>query len=79
LGGLRSGFFSSSIKEQELVPSARRAVMPEIKIRRPRASIIIAWEKCPLGSRIFGETISVFGISRPALSDHEKTAACGSD
>jgi len=35
----------------------------KIKTSRPRASIMVAWEKCPLGWRIFSETIWVFGIA----------------
>ena len=41
----------------------QRVVMPEMKTSRPRASIMVAWEKCPLGWRIFSETIWVFGIA----------------
>src|SRR5271165_2833668 len=47
-----------------MVPSAHRAVMPEMKTKRPRAAIEVAWEKCPLGLRIFEEVICVFGIHR---------------
>jgi hypothetical protein len=28
---------------------------------RPRVSIMVAWEKCPLGWRILGDVICVFG------------------
>jgi hypothetical protein len=38
--------------------------MPEMKTKRPRAVIEVAWEKCPLGLRIFEEVICVFGIHR---------------
>src|SRR6185437_2539236 len=38
-------------------PSARRAVMPEMNSIRPRASIAVAWENCPIGVRNFSEAI----------------------
>src|SRR5712691_1899561 len=46
-----------------IVPSGRRAVMPEMKTMRPRASTMVAWEKCPLGWRILDEVICFFGVS----------------
>jgi hypothetical protein len=30
--------------------------------RRPRASIMVAWEKCPVGWRIFDDVICFFGM-----------------
>src|SRR5262245_9345523 len=45
-----------------MLPSARRAVMPEMKTIRPRASIMVAWEKWPDGWRIFDEVICFFGM-----------------
>jgi hypothetical protein len=39
--------------------------MPEMKTRRPRAATMVAWEKCPLGWRSFGEMIWVFGMGFP--------------
>src|ERR1051325_6647204 len=44
-------------------PSARRAVMREMKTSRPRASIAVAWEKTPLGWRSLSERICCFGIA----------------
>jgi hypothetical protein len=45
-----------------IVPSARRAVMPEMKSNRPRASTIVAWEKWPDGWRSFDEVTCFFGM-----------------
>src|SRR6516162_7359156 len=45
-----------------IVPSARRAVMPEMKTMRPRAATIVAWEKWPDGWRIFAEVICCLGM-----------------
>src|SRR5262245_26386470 len=45
-----------------IVPSARRAVMPEMNTSRPRASSMGAWEKWPDGWRIFAEVICCLGI-----------------
>jgi hypothetical protein len=45
-----------------IVPSARRDVMPDMNTRRPRASTMVAWEKCPVGWRIFDEVICFFGM-----------------
>jgi hypothetical protein len=36
-----------------------------MKTSVPRAAIAVACEKCPLGWRIFGETICFFGIGAP--------------
>src|SRR5437868_6496416 len=59
-------------------PSARRAVMPEMNTRRPRASIAVAWEKTPLGWRSLSERICCFGIAglpyAPLLYDSAMTA-----
>src|SRR6516162_3647676 len=45
-----------------IVPSGRRAVMPEMKTMRPRAATIVAWEKWPDGWRIFAEVICCLGM-----------------
>src|ERR1041384_4215634 len=45
-------------------PSGRRAVMPDMNTRRPFASIVVAWEKTPLGWRSFGLEICVLGMTR---------------
>src|SRR6185369_11040975 len=45
-----------------IVPSARRAVMPEMNTRRPRASIMVACEKCPLGWRSLLLVICCLGM-----------------
>src|SRR5262245_31674639 len=45
-----------------MVPSGRRAVIPETKTSRPLASITVAWEKTPLGLRSFGLDISSLGM-----------------
>src|SRR6516225_6702756 len=45
-----------------IVPSGRRAVMPEMKTMRPRASTMVAWEKWPDGWRIFAEVICCLGM-----------------
>src|SRR5262249_6873513 len=47
------------------VPSGRRAVMPEMNTSRPLASIIVAWEKWPLGWRIFADVICCLGMVFP--------------
>src|SRR3954469_19740121 len=46
-----------------IVPSARRAVMPEMKTSRPFASITVACEKTPLGWRNLSDRICCFGIA----------------
>src|SRR5262245_61907712 len=46
-----------------MVPSGRRAVIPETNTSRPLASITVAWEKTPLGLRSFGVDISTLGMS----------------
>ena len=46
-----------------MVPSGRRAVMPEMKTNRPRASVTVAWEKWPLGLLIFSEMICFLGMA----------------
>src|SRR4051812_3946128 len=48
-----------------IVPSARRAVMPEMKTSRPFASIAVACENTPLGWRSLSERICCFGIAVP--------------
>ena len=48
------------IAESGDVPSAMRAVMPEMKTRVPFAAIAVACEKCPFGCRSFFETICFF-------------------
>src|SRR5215472_7363840 len=45
-----------------MLPSARRAVMPEMKTRRPVASTAVAWENTPLGWRSFGLEIWTLGM-----------------
>src|SRR5215467_12507027 len=45
-----------------MLPSVRRAVMPEMNTNRPVASTAVAWEKTPLGWRSFGLEIWTFGI-----------------
>src|SRR5215475_8116361 len=52
-----------------MVPSGRREVIPEMNTSRPCASAIVAWEKWPLGWRIFGDVICFLGmtISFPTL------------
>src|SRR5262245_37385438 len=54
-----------------IVPSARRAVIPEMKTIRPRASIMVAWEKWPDGWRIFDEVICFFGMLLSFRADHD--------
>src|SRR5262249_7208157 len=55
LAGLRSPVAAA-------LPSGRRAVMPEMKTMRPRASTMVAWEKWPDGWRIFAEVICCLGM-----------------
>src|SRR5215470_8142679 len=45
-----------------MLPSGRRAVMPETNTKRPDASIAVAWENTPLGWRSFGLEICVLGM-----------------
>src|SRR5690349_9991496 len=45
-----------------IVPSAWREVMPEMNTSRPRASIMVAWEKWPDGWRIFAEVTCCLGM-----------------
>ena len=45
-----------------MVPSVRREVMPEMNTSGPRAWTMVAWEKCPVGWRIFDEVICFFGM-----------------
>src|SRR5262245_43121977 len=54
-----------------MLPSARRAVMPEMKTSRPRASIMVAWEKWPDGWRIFDEVICFFGMPFSSCAVHD--------
>src|SRR5215510_384480 len=54
-----------------MLPSARRAVMPEMKTSRPRASIMVAWEKWPDGWRIFDEVICFFGMPLSSCAVHD--------
>src|SRR5215467_1386114 len=46
-----------------MLPSVRRAVMPEMNTNRPVASTAVAWEKTPLGWRSFGLEICVLGMT----------------
>src|ERR1051325_3657107 len=46
-----------------MLPSGRRAVMPDTKTRRPVASTAVAWENTPLGWRSFGLEIWVLGMT----------------
>jgi hypothetical protein len=46
-----------------IVPSARRAVMPEMNTSRPFASIAVACENTPLGWRSLSERICCFGMA----------------
>src|SRR6185503_16319727 len=45
-----------------MLPSGRRAVMPEMKTKRPVASMAVAWEKTPFGWRSFGLLICTLGM-----------------
>src|ERR1039458_1576198 len=45
-----------------MLPSGRRAVMPEMKTKRPVASIMVACENTPFGWRSFGLLIWTLGI-----------------
>src|SRR5947209_10176537 len=47
-----------------MLPSRRRAVMPEMKTRRPVASIMVACENTPVGCRSFGLLIWTLGMMR---------------
>jgi hypothetical protein len=70
-GGLGGGFqvsqtwrvCASMSPTPAIVPSARREVMPEMKTSRPRASIIVACEKCPLGRPSRLDLICCFTIA----------------
>src|SRR3569833_1132692 len=44
-------------------PSCRRAVMTEMKTKRPVASMAVAWEKTPFGWRSFGLLICTLGMT----------------
>src|SRR5690348_9067843 len=46
-----------------MLPSGRRAVMPETNTSRPVASTAVAWENTPLGWRSFGLEIWVLGMT----------------
>jgi hypothetical protein len=46
-----------------MLPSGRRAVMPEMKTKRPVASMAVACEKTPLGWRSFGLMIWVLAMA----------------
>src|SRR6185503_1136264 len=46
-----------------MLPSGRRAVMPEMKTNRPVASIAVAWEKTPFGWRSLGLLICTLGMT----------------
>src|SRR5262249_40364108 len=46
-----------------MLPSGRRAVMPETNTKRPVASTAVACEKTPLGWRSFGLEICVLGMT----------------
>src|SRR2546421_2120358 len=52
-----------------IVPSARRDVMPEMNTRRPRASIMVAWEKWLDGWRIFAEVTCCLGMRCSLMRD----------
>jgi hypothetical protein len=54
-----------------MLPSARRDVMPEMNTSRPRASIIVACEKCPEGWRIFDDVICFFGMLHSLCALHD--------
>src|SRR5215469_4909350 len=46
-----------------MLPSGRRAVIPETNTKRPVASIAVAWEKTPFGWRSLGLVIWVLGMT----------------
>src|SRR5215468_1151555 len=46
-----------------MLPSGRRAVMPETNTKRPVASMAVAWENTPFGWRSFGEEIWTLGMA----------------
>ena len=50
------------VADPAMLPSGRRAVIPEMKTKRPVASIAVAWENTPFGWRSFGLKICVLGI-----------------
>src|SRR5215469_7248668 len=58
-----------------IVPSARRATIPEMKTSRPRASIIVACEKTPLGWGRLSERICCLGIGRFSRGARQHRAA----
>src|SRR5450755_2453875 len=45
-----------------MLPSGRRAVMPDMNTKRPVASIAVAWEKTPFGCRSLGLEICTLGM-----------------
>src|SRR5882724_9618745 len=45
-----------------MLPSGRRAVMPDTNTKRPVASIAVACEKTPVGWRSFGDMICVLAM-----------------
>src|SRR5215831_20025876 len=63
-----------------IVPSGRRAVIPEMKTMRPRASTMVAWEKWPDGWRIFDDMICCLGIRLLLMCERRRRSAgrvCG--
>src|SRR5450830_1723943 len=46
-----------------MLPSGRRAVMPDMNTKRPVASIAVAWEKTPFGCRSLGLEIWTLGMA----------------
>src|SRR5262245_8434655 len=46
-----------------MLPSGRRAVIPETNTKRPVASMAVACEKTPFGWRSFGEEIWTLGMT----------------
>src|SRR6202162_468846 len=47
----------------QMLPSGRRAVMPDMNTNRPVASIAVAWEKTPFGCRSLGLEICTLGMA----------------
>src|SRR5690606_954576 len=57
---------SSTSPIPAIVPSALRAVMPEMKTMRPWASMAVAWENTPGGVRSFSLRTSCFDMRLPS-------------
>src|SRR3569832_464305 len=55
-----------------MLSSGRRAVMPEMKTKRPVASMAVAWEKTPFGWRSFGLLICTLGMTLFLRRDLER-------